>query len=226
MNKCLEVKEDDLATDFLIFSYFGIRKKDFKEDDGIVNNKEEQIKLLVATAINRAFRDAASHVLKTGEKNEEVRSKGANFLLKNIDVENMQNVYDLIKGLQNEITEETQVEEKEFTVGISQKWVNMTYKYIYILDKLMFKENLIDDEDFENNYEIPIDRYIISAAGLGSKPWSTYDICNYDSAKEIINKKVDKNNKFEWENTNWMEKAINQSDSTYKKRIREIIDNC
>ena len=201
-------------------------KEDFKtKDDGIVNNKKEQIQMLVATAINRAYRDAASHVLKTDGKNESVRSIGAKFLLENINIEELENAYSLIEGLQDKITSETEAGEEEFTIGISQKWVNMTYKYIYLLNKLIFTESLISEEKFQNIYEIPIDRYIISAAKLQNKSWSVYDKDTYENAKKKISDELNKDNKIKWENRKWMENAIKSSDSTYNRRIKTIIDS-
>jgi len=57
-------------------------------------------------------------------------------------------------------------EEQYFTIGQAQKWINMTFKYLHLLEY----------EDIKNVYEfchIPIDSYILKITNYQmSKPWS------------------------------------------------------
>ena len=86
--------------------------------------------------------------------------------------------------------------EREFTIGCAQKWVNMTFKYLYaLLDSaqfLGFKE--IENSKFKFCH-IPLDRYVIeNAAMLGVNPsfhtpWSQID--NYGDYKGYEEKLFD-----------------------------------
>lgn len=61
----------------------------------------------------------------------------------------------------------TQFENQTFTIGQAQKWINMTFKYLHLLEY----------EDVEKVYEychIPIDSYMLEITGYQlSKTWST-----------------------------------------------------
>lgn len=46
-------------------------------------------------------------------------------------------------------------DDEVFTVGLAQKWVNMTLKYMWILGVL--------DDEYEDKLEVPIDSYMIKA---------------------------------------------------------------
>jgi len=66
---------------------------------------------------------------------------------------------DLIRSFENQL----------FTVGQAQKWINMTFKYLHLLDY----------EKVNGVYEychIPIDSYMLNATNYHmSKPWSKLD---------------------------------------------------
>ena len=114
---------------------------------------------------------------------------------------------------------------KSFTIGQAQKWVNMTLKYLWLLDAL-------PDNIDENDLHIPIDSYIIEIAydnknkfenALGlleEKPeesWSKltkYE--NYFKIQKAIRKAIKTNATNEtipikWESLAWIEVAEKQA---------------
>lgn len=132
---------------------------------------------------------------------------------------------DEIIGQMNEATYETEIPEnklmeKDFTYGQAQKWLNMTLKYLWLLDLL--------PKDFNSELlHVPIDSYIIEAAKakkndfeygleidnkLSENSWSTWD--NYD---EYLKYQIDIKNEIkdisplEWEGKAWIEIAKKHS---------------
>lgn len=114
--------------------------------------------------------------------------------------------------------------EESFTIGQAQKWVNMTLKYLWLLDAL--PKNIC-----EKDLHIPIDSYIIeiaydnknkfeNALGLEEKPeesWSKlskYE--DYFKIQKAIRKAIKTNatNKtipIKWESLAWIEVAKKQA---------------
>lgn len=92
--------------------------------------------------------------------------------------------------------------EMRFTVGLAQKWINMTIKYLWILG--------VFDDDYEELIEVPIDRFIISKLeSLGiiiSCNWSTWNnIKEYAKVQEKLRAILrDKGQtRIAWENESW-----------------------
>lgn len=114
--------------------------------------------------------------------------------------------------------------EEKFTIGQAQKWVNMTLKYLWLLDAL-------PDNIDENDLHIPIDSYIIeiaydnknkfdNALGLEEKPkesWSKLsEYKNYFKIQKAIRKAIKTNATNEtipikWESLAWIEVAEKQA---------------
>ena len=93
----------------------------------------------------------------------------------------------------------------EFTYGQAQKWVNMTIKYLYILN----------DHTFDNIFDflhIPVDNYILDIANKNfeidkpKKPWSKWDEEQYRNYQNEIKSKI-KIAPLLWEFDNWLEVA-------------------
>ena len=93
----------------------------------------------------------------------------------------------------------------EFTYGQAQKWVNMTIKYLYILN----------DHTFDNVFDflhIPVDNYILDIANKNfeidkpKKPWSKWDEEQYRNYQNEIKSKI-KIAPLLWEFDNWLEVA-------------------
>ena len=97
--------------------------------------------------------------------------------------------------------------DKKFTVGLAQKWVNMTLKYLWILG--------VVDAESETELEVPIDSYILEALcelGLDVKhiKWSTWNnFAEYITIQEELKKII--TNEFQtriaWENEAWIRVA-------------------
>lgn len=99
--------------------------------------------------------------------------------------------------------------EKVFTIGLSQKWVNMTIKYLWILG--------IFDDEYENLIDVPIDKYIISSLKKleikAPADWSTWDnLKEYMQIQEKLKEVLEKDafTRISWENDAWVTMKINQ----------------
>lgn len=111
---------------------------------------------------------------------------------------------------------------EKFTFGQAQKWVNMTLKYLWLLDML---PKGISAEDLH----VPIDSFILKALkddGISDisdkdgtykykeEAWSRLTTDNYDTIqKEIrkVAKKKENNTPIEWESTAWIKVAKERS---------------
>lgn len=203
------------AIEFLFFSYFGT---DFDNCDDIVT-----------IAINRAYKDAASHVLKftnleLSEKDKEKRRmnarKEATKEIRNALNESNKGSRDWYKEIISKLLAVYAGREMTFSGGIAQKWINMTIKNIYIIKQMFDKYNkqvqsLNDAYSGFENYDIPIDDFIIKIAcdnGIdvpcksGNKDVEFDD--NYD-------------NKLAW--SNWNIKT-NEEECYYSKFQKEFYD--
>lgn len=109
-------------------------------------------------------------------------------------------------------------EQKPFTYGQAQKWLNMTLKYLWLLD--MLPEGLT-----KKSLHVPIDRYIIQAAnskdkneyGLGLKhelsktSWSAWnDYSAYIKYQQLLRNKIAEeypllDSPIDWEGKAWIE---------------------
>lgn len=109
----------------------------------------------------------------------------------------------------------------KFTLGLSQKWVNMTLKYLWAVGVIQYGESL----------DVPVDSYVIKAAtskveknktmGLGidystykknsKSSWSSWDdFAEYEKFQEEIAHLAMENmglTKICWENSAWIEEA-------------------
>lgn len=127
-----------------------------------------------------------------------------------------------IENKMNDNKSELLKEGEDFTFGQAQKWVNMTLKYMWLLD--MLPEG-ISAEDLH----VPIDSFILKALkddGISDisdkdgtykykeEAWSRLTTDNYDTIqKEIrkVAKKKENNTPIEWESTAWIKVAKERS---------------
>lgn len=177
------MKQAKEAIDFLIFSYFGSKPTD-------------QAEQILDRVIERAYRDASSRVLslkddvRDEKKGPKAKAKGKickcmGELHKIPGFMYTKNFHTpLCEGIEKEFCERGEGIYKPdkngsirpFTYGIAQKWINMTMKYIYLLNKLF--DEFGDEEgrrQFCGNYgkpvsaiakdlHVPLDNYILGAA--------------------------------------------------------------
>ena len=184
----------DGAVNFLMALYFGIKPED-KED------------IIVDCLINRAYRDAASHVLsvkddykKTIKLNCIIKIKD---FLKKLNDEKDLNYDDEHRKICTELFEEFEKENKEsniykedkngkyrkMTYGIAQKWVNMSVKYVYTIMLIEKYESFFDSffSSYIDNFHVPLDSIMIEKIkselkvnneNFGIDVWSSID--DYD----------------------------------------------
>lgn len=117
---------------------------------------------------------------------------------------------------------------KSFTIGQAQKWVNMTLKYLWLLD--MLPKGLS-----EKSLHVPIDSFILQAlkekvvdkiTGSGDDykydgcKWSALDYEKYKELQEEIKKIADKLNMtpIAWEGQAWIEVAKKRNNSKSQKK--------
>lgn len=132
---------------------------------------------------------------------------------------------EIINFMNNSIDKSnTEILKEKFTVGQAQKWVNMTLKYLWLLDAL--PQNI-----GEKDLHVPIDSYIIeiaydnknkfdNALGLEEKPkesWSKLsEYKNYFGIQKEIREAIKTNTTNEtipikWESLAWIEVAEKQA---------------
>lgn len=193
---------------FLLYTYFGITEKSTKEE-------------FLVSAINRAYLDAASHVLRIAGGNEKFRKEGTDRIKQAI--QNYPNSNNDFVGWHRSLCDTLVEFDASVTYGIAQKWVNMTTKYSWLLDVLPEEVKMYD-------LHIPIDSYIIDALkdkknrleyGLAlnnkilSEKWSKFS--DYSAYADLqLNAKEAIRNKFqlspiEWEGKAWIEVAKKRS---------------
>lgn len=198
----------DIAEEFLFFSYFGVSLADCKDKSGKdeVDCKEK----LLNAAIDRAYVDAASHVLQLSIS-EDIKNKCKEDAKKVIYecINPLQNNEKLSASWHKELAKKlidiySEKEKNKFTFGMAQKWINMTIKYIYIMDSVIYnylgKKNscLIDvcERFREDQIDIPVDDYIIMAA----RDRDVLIPCKKNGEKEAKYEKMGKSysNKLPW----------------------------
>ncbi len=233
----MENKQIENAINFLLFSYFGITLDD--DADSVRN-----------AAINRAYRDASSHVLSIKNDDEKAEMKKAATILIIDRIKEIKETYtesnfnkwheELICGNESEnkyglmqIYESCTYKKdkngttRKFTCGIAQKWVNMTMKYLYILNHIIIcfdKNNTFSKyygktiDSISEYLHIPLDSYIFKAvkeefgidanSKLNTSAWSKIE--NYDNYKEYqdnIAEKLNNVSPIDWEAKAWIKAA-------------------
>lgn len=192
-----KIKKEELLK-FLKFSYFG------------------NLKDPIEATSNRAYRDMCRTIKFNGlsEKNRlKLRKKVKDDFKTEID-----NLTSKIQGdfdkwheqLCKKIIDEYKKSKIQLSYGQAQKWVNMTIKYLYILEV----EGYTFDSVFENLH-IPIDNYVFDAVEkeLGIKrpvdAWSKFDKKEYLKYQEDIRGELRKKNisPLIWEFENWLKEA-------------------
>lgn len=173
------------AINFLLFSYFSFSLKSLQEKDA-----DTILHYLIA----RAYRDAASHVLSIENNNpRDLEEEGPD--KKIIDaIQNLTKEKDIFQSWDQytewhkslcsrlqDCYEKTAYKKdaagktRPFTLGIAQKWVNMTMKYMVIIKDLQqMWSNELDGTPFIKQYgsmiesvrpslHVPVDSYILDA---------------------------------------------------------------
>lgn len=223
-DKTLKINVDEDTLKFLKFSYFG------------------DLTNLIEAAVNRAYRDMCRTLnLKDiseaiSKLKEEVKVIFENENKKHIlnNIKNQDDFDTWHRGLcdkiikkskkieKYKITKESNKKKIQLTYGQVQKWVNMTIKYLFILEVYSF-------DNIFGYLHIPVDKYILEVVEkeLGIKrpvdAWSRWD--NYDEYLKYQNDIREKIciTPLRWEFKTWLEKA--QEDKMGDKK-QNIVDIC
>lgn len=249
-----EVKNNK-AFDFLLYSYFGIKESDLNDQSNIPYICAKRAYLDLARTVRYEYSSSKLEEMKSKKSSEEDKDKATNFIdAKNELIKNIcENILSPIKTKEGEISfknsdfddwhkakceeiinfmnnsidkSNTKILKKEsFTIGQAQKWVNMTLKYLWLLNAL--------PTGVKPEYlHVPIDSYIIEIAydnknkfenALGlledkpPKSWSKLpEYKKYFEIQEAIRKAIKTNTTNEtipikWESLAWIEVAEKQA---------------
>lgn len=249
-----EVKNNK-AFDFLLYSYFGIKESDLNDQSNIPYICAKRAYLDLARTVRYEYSSSELEEMKSKKSSEEDKDKATNFIdSKNELIKNIcENILSTIETKEGEISFESSdfdkwhkakceeiinfmnnsidksntkiLKEEKFTIGQAQKWVNMTLKYLWLLNAL--------PTGVKPEYlHVPIDSYIIEIAydnknkfenALGlleEKPkesWSKLpEYKTYFKIQEAIRKAIKTNTTNEtipikWESLAWIEVAKKQA---------------
>lgn len=142
--------EKNTALDFLLFDYIGITGKD-------------DFETIVNAAIEKAYIDAASHVLSIEGGNEKAKKKGLKIIRDNIGKKDYYADFDSWHNTLCQDLQDMEEAKSDLSYGVAQKWVNMTLKYLLCINGIIDNEQLKKVTSISDNYHIPIDSYVIEA---------------------------------------------------------------
>lgn len=189
----------ETAINFMLYTLMEVTLNDLDKDGN-------PVKYYIEKAVRRAYRDASSHVLSIEEgKNDSKKNPFIKETAISKVVDEVQNISgdyecwhkhvckDILMG---EIYQDKNVDYKEedrrFSYGIAQKFVNMTIKYLVVLYTVMkamdtdkvnrdyikfYEENL---KKYEQNFHVPIDGYILEGVW---NPDENHEFNSDDKAK-------------------------------------------
>lgn len=218
----MEVKNNK-AMDFLLYSYFGI--EDQIEPNNDENRTSVGIKCAyrayqdLARTVKYTYSTSELDNMSKKSAKEKEQKQAKEYkdskvnLIENICSQIIKQIYDdnindfnkwhnnkcnfIITTMKNAENSGVKVVEK-FTYGQAQKWINMTLKYLWLLDLLPKSIN-------EKDIHVPVDRYIIEAA--------TYNCSNHGDKLENglkITLDITKTPWSDWENLNDYQKFQDQ----------------
>lgn len=244
-----EVKNNK-AFDFLLYSYFGIKKSDLKpQSKKVPYICAKRAYLDLARTVKYRYSSSELKEMKSKKSSEEDKDKANNFIesknnliseicsaiLFSEEVIESEKTFDKWHEEKcKEITEkmngnyetvnnsDEKVLNKSFTIGQAQKWVNMTLKYLWLLDTL--------PAGVEPEYlHVPIDSYIIKIAyskkvtfkyalGLEENPEKSWSMLpeykDYFGIQKEIREAIKNTNEtipIKWESLAWIEVAEKQA---------------
>ena len=155
------------ALDFLLYSYCSVSFSDLGEE---VTDK------VLGLLVDRAYKDASSHVLSATPllaKNPKEKAKD-NIASKIKELKNNKGDYDnwhdqLCKDIIDTYTNDCS--ESTMSYGIAQKWVNMTMKNLMVVCDVAYLTDAANSkfveeygpliEEYRKKFHVPVDSYII-----------------------------------------------------------------
>lgn len=158
-----------IAIEFLLWSYFKLAANSSKEE-------------IIEKCVSRAYSDATNQGAYNAIRDKETDS-GASYheeLKEHILSSDIEDFEEWHKRICREMTEcyktvkmKSSQDNSAFTYGNAQKWLNMTIKYLFIVNSVMEMLGAAEDdfcefyrnkfENFEGDFHVPIDSYIIES---------------------------------------------------------------
>ena len=160
------------ALDFLLYSYCSVSFSDLGE---------EVTDIVLGLLVDRAYKDASSHVLSATPllaKNPKEKAKD-NIANKIKELKNNKGDYDkwhdqLCKDIIDTYTNDCS--ESTMSYGIAQKWVNMTMKNLMVVCDVAYLTDAVNSkfvkeygpliEKHRKQFHVPVDSYIIDKSWL------------------------------------------------------------
>lgn len=228
MEEKMEVKKK--TYDFLVYSYFGIVSKEM--------NKNDEVKYVQFKCAWRAYLDL-NRTLKfkeddlPDEKKIQFRNNVCKIIvdnLKELSEKRDKNSFDgKHKDICKEIIEAV-AEYVDLSYGQAQKWLNMTLKYLWLLNYWAGDETLL---------HVPVDSFIMEAASeklnvdiprkkgepkkystSASEPWSQWEEGEYTDFQKALKDKCSQA-PIRWENDAWIEIAEHRRLKEEKKKAEK-----
>lgn len=218
----MDITNEKIAIDFLLFSYFGFDSADGKE---IMKSKSTHRAYLdLARTVKYRYSASELDEMKDKKKAQGFKDKKdaqVDSICKEVfarlsdDIQNFDSWHsDVCDKICKMMTESGLLKKGfTFTYGQAQKWLNMTLKYLWLLD-------LLPDKIKEGSLHVPIDGYILEKlkklgidkiTGSGetykynNKEWSKIGKEDYQSLQAAI--RNSKETPIRWEGKAWIEIA-------------------
>lgn len=189
---------------------------------------------MLDASIKRAYQDASSHVLSIPDESqkETVKQRASAKIKEAIERGLGEGTYDdwhqaLCKELVNEYKNIPTAQNRSFTYGIAQKWVNMTMKYLCVIRTVFGLYGRSCEAEWEilvtheKSLHVPFDSFILEAISdleinlpkkdgtfgkfsAETKPWSKYG--TYKEYKDLQDKLEGKwdESPLDWEGEAWI----------------------
>ncbi len=212
------------AIDFFVFSCVGL-----KPNTNVFNE-------ITKCAVLRAYRDAASHVLSVKDEYKEKKKQEGTELIANfissLDNKTISDYDKAHSDLCDEIMKTYAVNGTEWcagsgiykndrykmTIGIAQKWINMSVKYFYLISLVYNKTSLFSGfHDYIKDFHIPLDSIMlekieeklnINKKDYGIVSWSKVDnYKDYLKYQNAVKNQIPNHyqSALDWECDTWLE---------------------
>lgn len=220
---------------FLVYSYFGCDIKELADGGKKKCARRAYLDLArtvkyqySSSELDKAKKDSDKYKYKEKRNNtisgicQELIDSIGNYPGSNADFDSWhKNECRKIQDTMNKVVKGEKLLKEDFTFGQAQKWVNMTLKYLWLL-------NMLPEGISAEDLQVPIDSFILEAlkndnSDISCKDgtykyqgeaWSRLTTDNYDTIqKEIrkVAKKKENNTPIEWENAAWIKVAKERS---------------
>ena len=205
---------------FLVFSYFKITDKDSEEEIILKCAKRAYLDLCRTLRFNN--NSEKEHVAFCEHVSKKIVEEIQNIPL-TLEIEDFDYAHSEIcgriiafatnypsKNSSYKLLAETEETKKSFNYGQAQKWLNMTLKYMYLLD---CRSNFF--EKYSSFLHVPVDRYIIKKAegiieNIPANAWSQWEKSTYIKFQSDLRTALKEKSPIDWEADAWIDIAKNK----------------